>query len=342
MPPETVPLVRHVNESGTWRLVTNSFESPPGAKVEFVLGAIQRFSPPGTRRLIRRDGRYLTAERASPHDEEDEVLGYLEEASLPLFTAIERAVLEDGSETLVACSERDELRQRARELTFLGHIEGLPNEPVRLPPYTESRPVLVRWIDHENRMHTYGTLTPPDSINGGFVLGGELGRLQLHPDSKAIAVWLDAAGRISTDRYAFVAPPLRPVSLMHYSAAPLNWRGFGQRSARLRATFRRLLESERLLVAPGRRKTSDRNGQRLIGYLRSEPGTGLIELFAARHRVLPDQFVTHYPLEATDMGYVDVRSLGYIQADAPLTGALGSKGVGVPWTSHFGLAARVG
>jgi hypothetical protein len=310
--------------------------------VEFVLGSIQRFSPPGTRRLIRRDGRHLTAECASPHGEGDEVLGYLEEASLPLFGVIERAVLEDGSETLVACTERDHLRQRARELTLLGHIEGLPNEPVRLPPYTESRPVLVRWIGYENRMHTYGTLTPPDSTNGGFVLGGELGRLQLHPDSKAIPVWLDAAGRISTDRYSFAAPPLSPVSLMQYSAAPLNWRGFGQRSARVRATFRRLLDSRRLLVSPGRRKSSDQNGQRLLGYLRSEPGPGLIELFAARHRVLPDQFVTHHPLEATDLGYVDVCSLGYIQADAPLTGALGSKRVGVPWASRFGLAARVG
>jgi hypothetical protein len=42
------------------------------------------------------------------------------------------------------------------------------------------------------------------------------------------------------------------------------------------------------------------------------------------------------------MGYVEVRSLGYIQADAPLSGALGSKGVGVAWASRFGLAARVG
>ncbi len=42
------------------------------------------------------------------------------------------------------------------------------------------------------------------------------------------------------------------------------------------------------------------------------------------------------------MGYVDVRSLGYIQADAPLTGALGSKRVAVQWASRFGLATGVG
>ncbi len=344
MPPETVPLVRHVNQSGTWRLMTNSLEPPPGARAECVLGAIQRFSPPGTRRLIRRDGRHLTVERASPHNDEDEVLGYLEEAPLPLFVAIERAVLEDGSETLVTSAERDQLRPLARELTFLGFIESIPNEPVQLPPYTKTgrRPVLVRWIDYEQRRHTYDALPPTHSINGGLVLAGELGRLQLDPDSKAIPVWLDAAGRISTDRYSFTEPPLTAASLLRYGAAPLNWRGFGQRFTRLRATFRRLLEIDQLLVARAPRKATDGNPQRLLGYLQSEPGPGLIELFAARHRVLPDQFVTHYPLEATDMGYVDVRSLGYIQADAPLTGALGRKGDGVPWASRFGLAARVG
>ncbi len=262
MPPETVPIVRHVNHSGTWRLVTNSLESPPGARVEFVLGAIQRFSPPGTRRLIRRNGHHLTVERGSPRDEEHEELGYLEEAPLPLFVAIERAVLEDGSETLVAATERDELRRRARELTFLGFIESLPNEPVQLPPYTESprRPVLVRWIDEQHRRHAYDALAPSASTEGPLVLGAELGRLQLDPDSKAVPVWLDAAGRISTDRYSFTEPPVTPTRLARYAAAPLNWRGFGTRSARLRATLRRMADGSRLAMAsrPGRDDRSRR------------------------------------------------------------------------------------
>lgn len=343
MPPETVPLVRHVDESGTWRVITNSLEPPPGARVECVLGAIQHFSPPGTRRLIRRGRDHLTVERESPRNDEDIVLGYLEEAPLPLFVGIERAVLQDGSETLVVGAERDHLRLQARELTFLGFIESLPNEPAQLPPYTETsdRRILVRWIDHEHRRHTYEALTPSHSSNGRLALGAELGRLQLYSDSTAIPLWLDAAGRISTDRYSFTEPPLTPAGLLRYSAAPLNWRGFGRHSARLRATFRRLLDSGRLLVAPPRRKHPDRDGRQLLGYLQSEPGPRLIELFAARHRVLPDQFVTHHPLQATDMGYVDLRSIGYIQAVAPLTGALGSKGISVPWASHFGLTARV-
>jgi hypothetical protein len=262
---------------------------------------------------------------------------------LPLFVGIERAVLQDGSETLVVGAERDHLGQQARERTFLGFIESLPNEPAELPPYTKTsdRRILVRWIDHDHRRHTYDAVTPSHSSNGGLALGAELGRLQLDSDSTAIPLWLDAAGRVSTTRYSFSEPRIGPASLLRYSAAPLNWGGFGRHAARLRATFRRLLDSGRLLVARPRRKPPDRNEQRLLGYLQSEPGPGLIELFAARHRVLPDQFVTHHPLQATDMGYVDVRSLGYIQAVAPLSGALGSKGISVPWASHFGLAARV-
>jgi hypothetical protein len=200
----------------------------------------------------------------------------------------------------------------------------------------------MRWVDHKHRRHTYDVLTPPQSVDGGLVLGAELGRLQLDSDSKSIPVWVDAAGRISTDRYSFIEPPLNPARLLRYSAAPLNWRGFAKRSVRMRATFRRFLEIGPLLAAGVRRRARQRSPQRLLGYLQSEPGPGQIEIFAARHRVLPDQLITHHPLEAANMGYVDVHSLGYIQADAPLTGALGSKGVGVPWASRFGLAARVG
>jgi len=183
----------------------------------------------------------------------DGKLGYLEQAPLPLLVPIERAVLEDGSETLVAATERDELRRRARELTFLGFIESLPNEPVQLPPYTETlrRPVLVRWIDEERRRHTYEALAPSAWAEGPLVMGAELGRLQLDPDSRAIPVRLDAAGRITTDRYSFTEPPVTPTRLVRYAAAPLNWRGFGTRSTRLRATLRRMAHGSRLAMASG-------------------------------------------------------------------------------------------
>jgi glycosyltransferase involved in cell wall biosynthesis len=353
MPPETGLAVRLVNEDGTCR-PAHVGTPPPGYKIEFHLGSIQRFSPPGTRRLIRRAGHYLTLAPGSPREDNDEELGYLEEAPLPLFIGIERAVLEDGSETLVAATDRDPLRARARELSFLGFIESFPNEPVELPRYTAAPtwPVLTRWIDSAQRRHTYDALLPPYSLDGARVLGAELGRLYLQPDSTSIPVWLDADRRISTDRYEFSEPTLAPERMLRYAAAPLNWRGFGTRAARARSSLRRTVDCQRLLLARVRAALPRRPAQRalpagedqrrLLGYLQSLPAPGFVELFAASHIVLPDQFLTLQPLEAITMGYVDVCSLGYIQADAPLTGRLDGQGAAVPWASRFGLEAHLG
>jgi len=302
--------------------------------------------------LIRRAGHYLTLPRGSPHEDLDEELGYLEEAPLPLFVGIERAVLADGSETLVAASDRDPVRAQAVDLTLLGYVEVLPNEPVRRPPYTDtgSRPVLVRRIDIARRRHVYDGVSPSSSIGGRLLLGAELGGLHLKPDSTSIPVWLDANGRISTTRYRFSAPLPVPARLARYVAAPLAWSGLAPLPVRLRASIRRLLDCPVVLLTAARaasargRRTSrrrERKGQ-LLGYLQSEPGAGLIELFAARHRVLPDQLLTNDPREAYGMGYLDVTSLGYVQAEAPLTGTLGNQGVLVPWASRFGLRGRTG
>ena len=56
--------------------------------------------------------------------------------------------------------------------------------------------------------------------------------------------------------------------------------------------------------------------------------------------MLDDQFLTHHPIEATDLGYRDVAALGYIEAAAPFTGRLGGRRGAIPWASRFGLAAR--
>lgn len=348
-PPETSPLERLVDERSGFRPV-HVGEPPPGYNVEFHLGAIQRFSPPGTRRLIRREGQYLVVPRGSSREDTDDELGYLEEAPLPLFIGIERAVFHDGSQTLVAATDRDPLRAQAAELTFLGFIESFPNEPVRLPRYTarRSRPTLVRWVDHAQRRHVYEAITPPFSADGPRALGGELGGLHREPDSTSIPVWLDSAGRISTDRYEFSEAPLAPKQAVRYAVAPLAWRGFAPAPVRVRASLRRTVESLALPEArvrsalrhPGRRSSpSVPAGRQLIGYLQSEPAPGLVELFAARHRILADQLLTTDLLEAAHMGYVDVQSLGYIQSDTPLRRTLGPKATPVPWASRFGLLA---
>ncbi|MDQ6605752.1 MAG: glycosyltransferase [Actinomycetota bacterium] len=360
-PPETLPLARHVEAGGTRRIITNDRRSPPGWLNEINLGSIQRFSPPGTRRLIgRRDGSYLTVPRGSPQPDDEQPFGYLEEAPLPLFLGIERALLQDGTETLVIADRRDPLREKAKELTFLGYIESFPVEPQQQPPRTPrpEQPVLLRWVDRERRRNTYSVLTPPQHSGGARPIAAELGRLLPKPEPNATAVYVDAAGGLSTDSYRFERAVPTPRELARWAAAPLNWHGFGSLQGRLRSAARRGTDVEALLreiaikraravlpvgSATGRPADADPGGASApVGYLLREPEPGMVALYAARHPVMADQFLTHHALEATDMGYIDVRLLGYLEGAAPVTGKLGSHRVAIPWASRFGLAARFG
>ena len=70
MPPETVPLVRHVNHRTGCRVVSAS-ESPPGFEVERVLGALQQASLPGTARLECVGAwTYRAVDRSAPREQD--------------------------------------------------------------------------------------------------------------------------------------------------------------------------------------------------------------------------------------------------------------------------------
>ncbi len=342
MPTETLPLARHVELGGPRRVITNRRESPPGYQLECDLGAIRRFSPPGSVRLLRRNGSLITVPRGSERLEGDEELGHLEEAPLPLLVAIERAVLWDGSETLVAATERDNVRPNASELTHLGFIESFPIEPLHAPPRVAGfgRPVLVRWIDRGRRCHRYGVVIPPAEMPAEREFSAELGMLRTARESDAIPVFVDGTGRLSSDRYDPGEPSPQLPQVVRWSAAPLAWRGFGRRGGRARSIARRTLDSARVSALRAIREGTPTTARHLIGYLSSDPGPGRAPLFAGTHPVMRDQFVTHHRMEATDMGYVGVTSLGYIDARAPLTGTLGGGRTAIPWASRFGLVAR--
>lgn len=342
MPAETLPLVRHVQLGGTRRVITNRRECPPGYQLESDLGAIRRFSPPGTVRLLRRNGLLMTVPRGSERLADDDELGHLEEAPLPLFVAVERAVLWDGSETLVAATERDNVRPNASALTHLGFIESFPIEPLHPPAHVAGfgRPVLIRWIDRRCRCHRYGVVVPPSEIPGDREFSAELGMLRLAPESGSIPVFVDRSGRLSTDRYDPGEPAPQMAQMLRWSAAPLAWKGFGRHGGRARSVARRTLESAQVSAARAVRRGAEAGDRHPIGYLLADPGPGRVQLFAGTHPVLRDQFVTIHRMEATDMGYEAVTSLGYIDARAPLTGTLGGGRVAVPWASRFGLVAR--
>jgi glycosyltransferase involved in cell wall biosynthesis len=351
MPPETVPLVRHVHVDGSHRIITTDRTPPADYKIEFDLGSIQRFAPPGTIRLVRRGGAFLTAPRGSERRDDDQELGHLEEAPLPLFVAIERATLADGSETLVLASDRDPTRALARELTFLGFIEGYPNEPVARPAYTKvstdvaaGQAVLVRVLDYQSRRHRYRTAASYEQPVGAGEVATPLGRLSTVQTRGAIAVRIDGRGRIATDRYSPTrsSPDVR--ELAKWSLAPVRWRGFGHRYGRARAVVRRGGDSARLAagavthLGPGRAARPSEWLQ--VGFLYEDSAPGRTELFAATHPVLDDQFVTDRPSQASDMGYRDVQSIGYADEVAPSTRALANDRVAIPWASRFGLLTR--
>jgi glycosyltransferase involved in cell wall biosynthesis len=348
MPPETRPLVRHVNVDGTRRIVTNDHAPPPGFKIEFEIGSIQRFSPPGTVRLVHRDGRFLTHPRGSERPEEDEELGHLEQSPLPLFVGAERALLDDGSETIVLASERDPVRARARELTFLGFLEGYPNEPIAIPPHTHawqrSHVILLRVLDRPARRHRYLVAPKPLGLDPGVELSAELGLLRTGPPRDGVALWIDRHGRVSSDIHVPAPRAPDPRQLVRWALAPLAWRHFGHVKGRARSVVRRSTDAGRValmgLLAP--EASTPEAGRQLLGYLHADSANTRVPLVAATHPVLGDQFLTHHPIEATDLGYVDVAILGYVEASAPLTGQLGGRRSAIPWASRFGLGARTG
>jgi glycosyltransferase involved in cell wall biosynthesis len=356
IPPETELLTRHREIGGERRVVCRGAKSPAGYQLEFHLGAIQRFSPPGTVRLVAdRNGVPHTVPRGSPRHEDDEELGHLEEAPLPLLDPIELAVLPDGNSTLV-CTDRDPVRAGAVQLRHLGYIESYPNEPVRPPDLRHpghGRLALLRCLDSQRRRHRYRAAST-DALADASVVG-ELGALHLTAEPGSIAVWIGLDGQVSTDRYRpdAVSPDARQI--VRWVGAPAGWRGFGRRGGRARAMLRRGADAIAIAAAACR---GDRvrgaaptdagallagapvAGATLTGYLYAEPGPRRQELYAALHPVTGDQLLTLHPLEAADMGYGPAVGLGYVLVDLPFTGTHAMRRVAVPWASRFGLEVR--
>jgi len=341
LPPGTGLLTRHRELDGTGRIVKSGRTSPPGYRLEHDLGAIQQFAPPGTVRLLEEKAGFRTVPRGSPRRPGEHELGHLECAPLPLFQTVERARLEDGTETLVSGVE-DSVRAAASELQFLGYIEPFPNGP--RAPTSNAVPMhgmvgLLRCVDMHKRRHVY-RLRPAAEV----FLVGELGALHQTAEPGSIAVWLSQDGAVSTAEIPVAQPPA-PSQLMHWAVAPLAWRHFGHHRGRMRSALRRGFEAA--TIAAQSRISSwepgggDAGGASLpIGYLYPDGGPGRRGLFAAVHPVTGDQLLTHYPLEASDMGYGEPVELGWVLEEAPITGHLDTRRVALPWASRFGLEVR--
>ncbi len=349
IPPETVLLCRHRELGGERRVVRADREPPPGYSLEFELGAVHRFSPPGTVRLVvGPDGVPRTVQRGSERREEDRELGHLESAPLPLLVSLERAELPDGSATLVA-SERDPVRSAAVRLEHLGYVEGYPNEPI-FPPDARleghGRVGLLRCLDRLARRHFYRAAEAGSVDAAGQELVGELGALHLTAEPGSIAVWIDPSGRVVTDLYRPRQAAQTFRQLARWAGAPAGWRGFGRIRGRARAIARRSMDATLIAARRGTARddvalSNDQlGGGTVVGYLYPEDGPGRLELFAAVHPVTGDQLLTLHRLEAADMGYGEAVSLGFLLEQALVTGTHAMRRVAVPWASHFGLKVR--
>jgi hypothetical protein len=335
MPPETLPLVRHREAGGERRIVTNDRTPPAGFAIEFDLGAINRFQPPGTTelRVGGPDGYYTVPET----DEGEPLLreprsadcrGFLEQAPLPLFDVVELAFHPPSGEWVLVSGPDDPLVPVVSERRFLGFIEPYPNRP-RVPapqqiPYGLAP--FVRTVDRAARRHRYGVGAAPPGV-----VSLELGALHLEPQHGSIAVEL-LDDRVVTGQRA----PIDRRRAARWIGAPLTWRDTGPVSARARATVRRAAD---MAGAVGR--SSDNGKQsRIAGYLWGENGPGRRAIYVATHPVTGDDLLTDAPDEAVRLGYGQPARLGWAMAVPLLTGSLEPQPVDVPWASRFGRRAR--
>lgn len=342
LPPDTELLTRQRNQETGRHILHLGRKSPEGYELDHDIGAINRFSPPGTVRLeYGPGGEIRTVERGSPRSDEYVELGHLELSPLPLFQTVYLATLDDGSQTLIS-GDHDGLHARAMQLDWLGYIEAFPNQPSRPPDARITRSgkiALMRTIDYDARRHrcAVGSEALPDLVC-------ELGALHMQPTKNSIPVWIDDGGLLSTSGYTLRTVTPSAKQLARWSLAPAKWSLVRNIRGRSRAIGRRTLDSLRLAAIAARATDGfgrEARPRHVVGYLYATPDNSRVEIFSGQHPITGDQLVTRYPLEAIEMGYKDVVSLGFAIDEAIATGGFEVRRVPVPWASKFGLEARL-
>ena len=181
-----------------------------------------------------------TEPRGTERDPIDIVLGYLEEAPLPLFVGVLQVSLPDW-----VADARAGLRARPPARAgdvgkSMGFIEAFPNEPVFAPgPSRVLAPSLMRRVDRSARRHVYDAVVSADELPGSAVVSAELGVLATTDGPGRIALWVDGAGHLYTERYSPAAPHPSAYRAVRWAAAPATWRDIGYLKERPRAIARR-------------------------------------------------------------------------------------------------------
>jgi hypothetical protein len=227
-------------------------------------------------------------------------------------------------------SDTPGFRQR-QERTIVSIIrDGVPWPP-RAPDAAPPGLGLVRAVDRRRGRHVYGVgRVPPGEV------AGELGSLPRDQTVGLEPVFLTGSGQLVTERTAARAAPrrsLRPAA--RWVLAPLAW---GDTGVPVRARARAV--GARAARALGPRRSAGAAPLARVASIHVHPTPSRLPLFSASHPVTGDQLLTTERLEAADLGYGEPELLGYLDAQAPVTGRLGTAPLEVPWGSRFGRRVR--
>jgi hypothetical protein len=341
LPAFTAPLVRSQRLGFEEWTATTTTPPPEGFHPEHYLGIVHLRALQGTKRITRDgDQGYISAALGGEPtaDEMDESLGYVDEVA---FTMLEPLLLCRHVRTgapLLICGEDDPLHGSVEwpPLAVLGYIDRFPVNPREVPTSPPTRAWLrglLRTVDPVARRHRVA-FGPALADQRPWELGALLDR---NP-GEGIATWIDADGRLHTEKYAPTRHPFDMRRALHWVGAPASWRGFGRARARTRAVARRGVEAVRhTVVRPGISSPVPHRGEP-AAWLLPSPGRDRHLLFSAIHPVTADQLVTRDPSEARELGYGPAQALGYALALAPVTGTLRRPPLSVPWGSRFGEA----
>jgi hypothetical protein len=205
----------------------------------------------------------------------------------------------------------------------------IPGEPAPTPhPGWPGRPGLVRVLDPAAGRHVYGV----GGIPPGRVVA-ELGVLCDRPPADGLPAWLDEAGRLVTATWSPDVPRRSALAAVRWALAPLSWRGLPGRAGVVAWRLRRL-------AAPSPPAPAAPAGEP-AGWLHAEQAPDRVPLYAALHPVTGDQLLSASQWEASDMGYVETRLLGWLEPGTPLTGGVEADRPPLPWASRLGRTARV-
>jgi hypothetical protein len=240
-PTESELLVRHRRIDGGARVITNHRTPPRGYEIEYDLGWVRRFQPPGVAELRRGGpaGFFVLPDTtegapALTGPRHPDCLGFVEQAPFPLLDTLELAFHPETEQWTLVCGPEDPLAGAVTQRSTIGWVEAYPNrpraQPTRVRPYGLAP--LLRTVDHGARRHRYGIGEPPAGQ-----LSLELGLVHRAPQDGSVPLWVHD-GRVHAEALADGARADLAGGL-RWAAAPLAWRDLGPLGPRLRASARR-------------------------------------------------------------------------------------------------------